>query len=156
MILSLASHYLMVMSILLSAAILYDPSAPLAAVIYTVLSAIFSLPARDLTESPPTGLVLAFVLCVSASLLTVLQIALHLTHYYNPTSQRYVVRILLMVPIYAIDSFWGYMDYRASSLIAVARDTYESYVLYNFFCLLMEMRTVRNPRSSPSVSTRRT
>ena len=109
------------------------------ATLYSLLATVTSAPQLADGEAPPKGLVVAFVLCLSATALTIMQIAGHLTHYYNPTSQRYVVRILLMVPIYAIDSFWGYLDYSESSAIAVARDTYESYVLYNFFCLLMEM-----------------
>ena len=62
----------------------------------------------------------------------------HLLHYTSPIRQRYIIRILLMVPIYAIDSYWCYIFYHEATWISIARDTYEAYVLYNFFALLMD------------------
>jgi hypothetical protein len=137
MLLNVAEYTSMALTALAVGLIVVDSTASVT--VYTMLAYAAKLPPLVPGEQPPTGLVLAFALCVGASSLTVLQIANHLTHYFNPKSQRYVIRILFMVPIYAIDSFWGYLHYTDSSAIAVARDTYESYVLYNFFALLMEM-----------------
>eukprot|EP00760_Papus_ankaliazontas_P015606 PhM_4_TR16617/c0_g1_i1/m.20768 len=78
-------------------------------------------------------------LCLAATLLSILQILSHLLHYNEPRRQRFVIRILLMVPIYAIDSFASFYAYGSSTYIDVARDTYEAYVLYNFFHLLMDL-----------------
>lgn len=90
-------------------------------------------------EEAPKGLVVAFLFASSASLLTVLQLLSHLTKYTNPRRQRYAIRILLMVPIYAIDSFWSYLSFEDATWISIARDTYEAYVLYNFFAFLMDV-----------------
>lgn len=89
--------------------------------------------------APPVGLVIAAIVTLGSCLLTVLQLLGHLTSYRHPKRQRYAVRILLMVPIYAIDSFWSYLSFRDATWIAIARDTYEAYVLYNFFELLMDL-----------------
>lgn len=73
-----------------------------------------------------------------ATILTVFLIYCHLSTYTSPLQQRYICRILLMVPIYAIDSFVALMAYRYGNILALIRDTYEAYVIYQFYHLLME------------------
>jgi hypothetical protein len=94
-----------------------------------------ALPGRG---AAPYGLLVSFLFVVAASVMTIVQILNHLLSYTNPTRQRYVIRILLMVPIYAVDSFWSYLSFRDATWISIARDTYEAYVLYNFYALLMD------------------
>ena len=61
----------------------------------------------------------------------------HLSHYYQPNVQCYVVRILWMVPIYSIES-WLCLRFHESALyIETLRDCYESYVIYCFFKFLI-------------------
>jgi hypothetical protein len=60
--------------------------------------------------------------------------------YQHPETQKYVVRILLMAPIYAVDSllaltFVGWM----TTYIDVFRDCYEAFTIYNFLKLLIVM-----------------
>jgi len=62
----------------------------------------------------------------------------HLSNYTMPRHQRCIVRIIAMVPLYAVYSllsliFWKYQIY-----FAVLRDAYEAYALYNFFILCTE------------------
>ncbi|EGC29701.1 hypothetical protein DICPUDRAFT_42510 [Dictyostelium purpureum] len=62
----------------------------------------------------------------------------HLVHYNKPSFQKYIIRIVLIAPIYAIYSFLSLFfkrDYWAM-FFDVSRDCYESYVLYCFFKLL--------------------
>lgn len=73
-----------------------------------------------------------------ACVLTIFLIYCHLTTYTCPPQQRYICRILLMVPIYAIDSFVALVAYRYGNLLGLVRDTYEAYVIYQFYHLLME------------------
>jgi len=61
----------------------------------------------------------------------------HLFNYTQPNLQRYIVRILLMVPIYAIDSWISLLFIDISIYIDVLRDAYEAYVVYTFFTLLI-------------------
>lgn len=73
-----------------------------------------------------------------ACVLTIFLIYCHLTTYTCPPQQRYICRILLMVPIYAIDSFVALVAYRYGNLLGLVRDTNEAYVIYQFYHLLME------------------
>jgi hypothetical protein len=62
---------------------------------------------------------------------------LHSLFSYVPSSKRYIVRILLMVPIYSMYSIASIYWEGARLYFAVLRDAYESYVLYCFFVLCM-------------------
>ncbi len=55
----------------------------------------------------------------------------------NPLLQKYYIRILWMVPIYAIES-WLALRFRGQKLfLETAREAYEAYVIYNFYMLLL-------------------
>jgi hypothetical protein len=58
-------------------------------------------------------------------------------HYTQLHLQRYIVRILLMVPVYAVDSFLSFRFISLSLYFDLVRDAYEAYVIYNFFTLLV-------------------
>jgi hypothetical protein len=73
-----------------------------------------------------------------ATVLTGFLIYCHLSAYTNPQQQRYICRILLMVPVYAVDSFVALMAYEYGNVVALVRDTYEAYVIYQFYYLLMD------------------
>jgi len=63
----------------------------------------------------------------------------HLRHYSEPKVQRYMVRIILLVPVYAIDSYVALLLKDYALYFNVVRDCYEAYVLYMFFRLLVEL-----------------
>ncbi|KAI3549595.1 hypothetical protein CSPX01_02246 [Colletotrichum filicis] len=58
-------------------------------------------------------------------------------NYRKPLLQRYVVRILLMVPIYSISSWTSMVSIKASSFLDPVRDIYEAFTIYTFFQLLI-------------------
>lgn len=58
-------------------------------------------------------------------------------NYRKPLLQRYVVRILLMVPIYAISSWVSLMSLTAAFYVDPIRDVYEAFTIYTFFQLLI-------------------
>eukprot|EP01102_Stenamoeba_stenopodia_P009666 TRINITY_DN2857_c0_g1_i1.p1 TRINITY_DN2857_c0_g1~~TRINITY_DN2857_c0_g1_i1.p1 ORF type:complete len:400 (-),score=60.73 TRINITY_DN2857_c0_g1_i1:107-1195(-) len=61
----------------------------------------------------------------------------HFRNYTMPLLQLYIIRILFMVPIYAIGS-WLSLRYKDESVyFDLFRDCYEAYVLYIFFKLLV-------------------
>lgn len=82
-----------------------------------------------------------FVAALSVVLTMVISTTLivkHLDYYESPHTQKYVVRILFMAPIYAVDSllaltFVGW----TTTYIDVFRDCYEAFTIYNFFKLLV-------------------
>eukprot|EP00667_Euglena_gracilis_P000533 EG_transcript_533 len=73
-----------------------------------------------------------------AVVLSILQIYQHAANYKAPALQRPIIRILFMVPIYAIVSFMSLMFKSKTPYIVVIRDTYEAFVLYQFMTLLVE------------------
>jgi len=58
-------------------------------------------------------------------------------NYRKPLLQRYVVRILLMVPIYSASSWASIMSIRAALYLDPARDIYEAFTIYTFLQLLI-------------------
>ncbi|KAK6476011.1 transmembrane protein 184B-like isoform X1 [Huso huso] len=77
----------------------------------------------------------------SALLLTCHQIYMHLRYYSIPNEQRYIIRILFIVPIYAFDS-WLSLLFISNDQYYVyfdsVRDCYEAFVIYNFLSLSFE------------------
>ncbi|KAI2666095.1 Transmembrane protein 184A [Labeo rohita] len=68
-------------------------------------------------------------------------IYLHLRSYTVPNEQRYIIRILFIVPIYAFDS-WLSLLFISNDQYYVyfdsVRDCYEAFVIYNFLSLSFE------------------
>ncbi|KAI9227241.1 MAG: organic solute transporter Ostalpha-domain-containing protein, partial [Piptocephalis tieghemiana] len=62
----------------------------------------------------------------------------HAQYYTEPNQQRYIIRIILMVPIYAIISWLSYYFYTYSVYFALIRDSYEALVLASFLILLLQ------------------
>ncbi|XP_031559040.1 transmembrane protein 184B-like [Actinia tenebrosa] len=75
-----------------------------------------------------------------ALLITCHQIYQHLSYYTNPSEQRWIVRILFIVPIYAFDSWLSLMFFEQSYYVYFdsIRDCYEAFVIYNFLSLCYE------------------
>jgi len=67
------------------------------------------------------------------------EIILHLMHYYMPNVQKFVVRILWMVPLYSMQSWLSLRFHESSLYIESLRDLYESYVLASFLYYIVEL-----------------
>ena len=61
----------------------------------------------------------------------------HLRYFSVPREQKWIVRILLMVPIYAIDSWISLRFVQVAPYFNLIRDAYEGYVLFAFLQLLI-------------------
>ncbi|KAI0172290.1 DUF300-domain-containing protein [Hypoxylon sp. FL1284] len=81
--------------------------------------------------------VIAGVFSLTATLLSIVSIWLQLKNYRKPLLQRYVVRILLMVPIYSISSWVSMVSLTAAAFMDPIRDIYEAFTIYTFFQLLI-------------------
>lgn len=66
-------------------------------------------------------------------------ILMHLSNYYQPNIQCYVVRILWMVPLYSIESWLCLRFHIYAIYIETLRDCYESFVLYCFLQFLIQV-----------------
>jgi len=80
--------------------------------------------------------------CVwTALFVTGYQIFQYLRYYSNPAEQRWIIRILFIVPVYALTSwlsllFFSYNNYYV--YFNAVRDCYEAFVIYNFLSLCYE------------------
>ncbi|XP_012254876.2 transmembrane protein 184B isoform X1 [Athalia rosae] len=84
---------------------------------------------------------IAGVFVWAALFLTCQQIYQHLRWYTNPTEQRWIVRILFIVPIYATYSWISLLFFNSESYYVyffTVRDCYEAFVIYNFLSLCYE------------------
>lgn len=82
-------------------------------------------------------IIVAGVASLIATVLSVISILLQAKNYRKPLLQRYVVRILLMVPIYSIASWTSMISIKAASFLDPVRDIYEAFTIYTFFQLLI-------------------
>jgi Organic solute transporter Ostalpha len=64
---------------------------------------------------------------------------LHLSHWYMPQVQKYVVRIVWMVPLYAVQSWLSLRFREARIYINAIRDLYEAFVIASFLYYLIEL-----------------
>jgi len=70
--------------------------------------------------------------------ISIREIVMHLTHWYMPGVQKYVVRILWMVPLYAVQSWLSLRFHHATTYIDAGRNLYEAFVIQSFLYLLIE------------------
>lgn len=91
--------------------------------------------------STATAQALSGIFVWSALILTCHQIYLHLRSYTVPNEQRYIIRILFIVPIYAFDSWLSLLFITNDQYYVYfdsVRDCYEAFVIYNFLSLSFE------------------
>lgn len=81
----------------------------------------------------------AWVMVCGTFILSCRLVYLHLTHWFMPDVQKYVVRILWMVPIYAIQSYLSLRFHHARVYMSAIRDFYEAFVIASFVYYLMEL-----------------
>jgi hypothetical protein len=70
----------------------------------------------------------------------------HLRKLHQPTIQRKILAILWMSPIYAITSWFSLVFHSAAGYLAIIKDFYEAYVIYQFlsFCIAVLGKGDRN------------
>ncbi|KAH9321077.1 hypothetical protein KI387_015716, partial [Taxus chinensis] len=79
----------------------------------------------------------AFPCTVAASGLSLWHIYNHLRNYTEPSYQRYIVRIIFMVPVFAMMSFMSLVMSSKSIYFNSIREVYEAWVIYNFLSLCL-------------------
>lgn len=81
----------------------------------------------------------AGVMAGGTIIMSIRLVYLHLTHWYMPAVQKYVVRILWMVPLYAVQSYLSLRFHDSRIYIDTLRDFYEAYVICSFVYYLTEL-----------------
>ncbi|KAJ8444289.1 hypothetical protein Cgig2_029702 [Carnegiea gigantea] len=74
---------------------------------------------------------------LGAIALAIFHIYRHLMNYTEPVYQRYIVRIVFMVPVYALMSFLSLIMRDRSIYFNSLREIYEAWVIYNFLSLCL-------------------
>ncbi|KAL6705123.1 hypothetical protein ACN47E_007228 [Coniothyrium glycines] len=73
--------------------------------------------------------------CIAVSV-SVWHILQHAMHYFRPSEQKHIIRILATIPIYASTTFLGYIYYRDAVYYEIVRNCYEAYAIASFFTLM--------------------
>ncbi|KAB1214955.1 hypothetical protein CJ030_MR5G009955 [Morella rubra] len=81
--------------------------------------------------------IVAFICAVGAIGLAIMHIYRHLLNYTEPSYQRLIVRIIFMVPVYALMSFLALVLPKGSIYFNSIREVYEAWVIYNFLSLCL-------------------
>ena len=78
--------------------------------------------------------------CVFTLVLSIREILSHLYNWYAPDVQKFVVRILFMVPLYSVQS-WLSLRFHGPARVYIdtLRDLYEAYVIQSFVYYLIEL-----------------
>ncbi|CAO3569783.1 unnamed protein product [Mortierella alpina] len=105
---------------------LQDPAGPMA-----------SLDGSLVGKRHIIGWVVSGFLALVATLVSFHLLYRHAKNYNKPSEQRHIMRIVLMIPIYAVISFLSYRFYKGAMYFETIRDCYEAFVMYSFFVLLL-------------------
>jgi hypothetical protein len=81
--------------------------------------------------------IIASVFAGAASLLSFMAIYLHLKYNKHPIIRKYIIRILLMVPIYATEAWLGLHFIEIGVVFEILRDFYEAFVVVSFMQFLL-------------------
>ena len=89
---------------------------------------------------------LAGTFTVLSCLISVFHMTNHLRKMNQPDVQRKILAILWMVPIYAVTSWFSLVFHSAEGYLAILKDGYEAYVIYQFlsFCIAVLGKGDRN------------
>lgn len=82
-------------------------------------------------------LILAGISSLVATIITFFSVWLQCKNYRKPLLQRYVVRILIIIPIYCAASFASLVSLKAAFWIEPFKDVYEAFTIYAFTQLLI-------------------
>ncbi|KAJ4966238.1 hypothetical protein NE237_018087 [Protea cynaroides] len=74
----------------------------------------------------------AGVFVVVALVLSLFLIFEHIADYNQPEEQKFLIGLILMVPVYASESFLSLLDSNAAFIFEIMRDCYEAFALYCF------------------------
>ncbi|KAL9234206.1 hypothetical protein vseg_009101 [Gypsophila vaccaria] len=115
----------------------------------------------ELSDGPTTlyswSVVSASIFVLIALVLSVYLIIEHLASYNQPEEQKFLIGLILMVPVYAIESFLSLLNSKVAFNCEVIRDCYEAFALYCFeryliACLGGEVKTIEYMESKSVIS----
>ncbi|KAM0953035.1 putative organic solute transporter subunit alpha/Transmembrane protein [Dioscorea sansibarensis] len=84
------------------------------------------------------AIIIGGVFALIATVLSLWLILQHLRSYNNPAEQKWVIGVLLMVPVYAIESVISLSTPKFSLICDILRNCYEAFALYSFGSYLVD------------------
>ncbi|XP_020115262.1 protein LAZ1 homolog 1 isoform X1 [Ananas comosus] len=89
--------------------------------------------------------------------LSLFLISEHLAVYNQPEEQKFLIGLILMVPVYAVESFFSLLNSNVAFICELMRDCYEAFAMYCFeryliACLGGEERTIKLMESQTETS----
>lgn len=115
----------------------------LGAALFSVLVAVavpLSIVFMVMKKSYTAAVVTSGAFALFATVIGVAEISQHYKTYTRPHLQRHIIRVILMVPLYAVESWLSlvFMGSAAVPYIHTLRECYEAFVLYNFMVFILE------------------
>lgn len=115
---------------------------PLTIVLYSLAIAIFiplfiAKSMKDGFTRKDQEILVGGIFVIVALPISFYEIIQHVIHFTQPKLQKHIIRILWMVPIYAINAWLGLVYPKHSVFMDCARECYEAYVIYNFMVYLL-------------------
>uniref|UniRef100_A0ACD5XQ05 Uncharacterized protein n=1 Tax=Avena sativa TaxID=4498 RepID=A0ACD5XQ05_AVESA len=110
---------------------------------------VFSPGFISVAKSLPSWPIFSAGISVAVALVLSLFLTLeHLCAYHQPEEQKFLVGLILMVPVYAVQSFFSLLNSKAAFVCELMRDCYEALAMYCFeryliACLGGEESTIR-------------
>lgn len=83
------------------------------------------------------ALIIAFICSALGCAISLYNIYRHTTSYTQPTKQRAIIRILGIVPVYAVGSFFSMVFHQDALYFDTIRDIYEAWVINSFLNLIL-------------------
>lgn len=80
------------------------------------------------------------------------EILMHVINYTQPHLQKYIIRILWMVPIYALNAWLALRFKEIAIYLDTIRECYEAYVIYNFMAYLLSYLWTQHPQLQIALS----
>lgn len=76
------------------------------------------------------------LLALTSVVISLINVRKHCKNYNYPLQQRYIIRILFLIPVYSILTLCSLILYRHYTFWLMIRDFYEGYAVYSFYWLL--------------------
>ncbi|GME94439.1 unnamed protein product [Ambrosiozyma monospora] len=92
-----------------------------------------------LTRLPNSLLLACGITSGIALVMSTLAIYLQVRNYRKPFEQRYIVRILVVVPMFATTCYLTLLNQKVGEMVEPIREIYEAFVIYTFYKLLVLM-----------------
>jgi len=97
------------------------------------------------STSRDTALLAGGICTTLACFISAYTVAVHLVQTRHPSLKQYTIRIVLMVPIYALEAIFAIQHPTLATFLAVLRSCYEAFALFSFMQLMLSYLSLDAP-----------